>query len=43
MLQKKDWGTTVKEDLKNLKIEVPREEIEHMPKATYKKLIKKED
>ena len=40
-LQKKDWGTTVKEDLKHLKIEVPIEEIEHIPKATYEKLIKK--
>ena len=31
------------EDLKHLKIEIPIEEIEHMPKAIYKKLIKKED
>ena len=40
-LQKKDWGTTVKEDLKHLKIEIPIEEIEYLPKATYIKLIKK--
>ena len=40
-LKKKDWGTTVKEDLKHLNIEIPIEEIEHLPKATYIKLIKK--
>ena len=32
-LQKKDWGTTVKEDLKLLKIEIPIEEIKQILKA----------
>ena len=40
-LKKKDWGKTVKEDLLHLGLEITIEDIEIMPKQTYKKLIRK--
>ena len=40
-LKKKDWAYTVKEDLKYLDIQLTVDEIEFMPKATYRNLIKK--
>ena len=39
--KKKDWIKTVKCDLESLGIKLSMKEIENMPKATYKKLIKK--
>ena len=39
-LKKKDWGKTVKEDLLHLGLEISLEDIESMPKQTYRKLIK---
>ena len=39
--KKKDWVKTVKDNLKELDIKLTIEEIEDMPKQTYKKLIKK--
>ena len=39
--KKKDWGNTIIENLQHLKNEMTIQEIEEMPKATYKKLIKK--
>ena len=40
-LKKKYWGKTIKEDLLHLGLEITIEEIELMPKQTYKKLIRK--
>ena len=40
-LKKKDWAYTVKEDLKHLDIQLTINEIEFMPKETYRNLIKK--
>ena len=40
-LKKKDWGKTVLENLEHLQIELSIKEIEEMPKATYRKMIKK--
>ena len=39
--RKKDWVTTVKEDLKQLEIDLTFVQIEEMGKFTYKRLIKK--
>ena len=40
-MKKKYWGKTIKEDLLHLGLEITIEEIELMPKQTYKKLIRK--
>ena len=40
-LKKKDWGKTVIENLHHLQIEWNLDEIEKMPKATFKKMVKK--
>ena len=39
--KKKDWIQTVKSNLEHLKINLTLDNIEEMPKETYKKLIKK--
>ena len=39
--RKKDWVTTIKEDLKHLEINLTFEQIEDMGKSTYKRYIKK--
>ena len=41
--KKKDWVTTVKEDLHQLKIYLSFLEIENMGKTTFKRLIRKEN
>ena len=38
--RKKDWITTVKNDIKELGLELSLEDIENMPKASFKKMIK---
>ena len=40
-LKKKDWGKTVLENFEHLQIELSIREIEEMPKATYRKMLKK--
>ena len=40
-LKKKDWGKTIQENLQHLQIDWTFEEIENIPKATYKKIVKK--
>ena len=41
-LKKKDWGYRVLEDLKHLEINITFKDIEDMPTATYKNMIKKQ-
>ena len=40
-IKKTDWGNTINENLQHLQIDWTFEEIENMPKATYKKIVKK--
>ena len=37
---KKDWGSQVKKDIEELELDVKIEDIENMPKITFKKLVK---